>query len=109
MNTPVARYAALGEALEVTEEQRQRGMSHLQLLEDMYRPRVDRIAELTMPSLLLLGETDLVAPPPVVERYRSDAPHGKVVVIEGAGHFAFVEQPTAYVAALRAFVACLSA
>lgn len=56
-----------------------------------------------------MGETDLVAPPPVVERYRSDAPHGKVVVIEGAGHFAFVERPMAYVAALRDFVARLPA
>lgn len=72
----IARYAALGEALGVTEEEQQRGMSHLPLLEDMYRPRVERLAELTIPSLLLLGETDLVAPPPVVERYRSDAPHG---------------------------------
>lgn len=79
------------------------------LLEDMYRPRVERLAELTMPSLLLLGETDLVAPPPVVERYRSDAPHGRVTVIEGAGHFTFVEQPLAYVAALRDFVASLPA
>lgn len=45
----------------------------------------------------------------MVERYRSDAPHGKVVVIEGAGHFAFVERPMAYVAALRDFVARLPA
>lgn len=105
----IARYTALGDALDVTEEQQQRGISHLPLLEDMYRPRVDRLAELTMPSLLLLGETDLVAPPPVVERYRADAPFGKVVVIEGAGHFTFVEQPVAYVAALRVFVDSLPA
>lgn len=37
----IARYRALGEALQVTQEQEQQGMSHLPLLEDMYRPRVD--------------------------------------------------------------------
>lgn len=62
-----------------------------------------------MPSLLLLGETDLVAPPPVVERYRSDAQQGRVVLIEKAGHFSFVEEPEAYVTAVREFAAHLPA
>lgn len=103
----IARYAALRNALELSEEQEGQWKSHLPLVSEMYRSRIGRLAELTMPSLLLLGESDLVAPPPLVERYRADVQDGRVVVIGGAGHFTFVEQPTAYVHAIREFVAGL--
>ncbi len=103
----ISRYHDLGDALQATEDQQQRGMSHLPLVPDMYQRRVDRLAELTQPSLLLLGETDVVAPPPVVERYRADVRNGQVVVIERAGHFTFIEQPEAYAARVCEFVASL--
>ncbi len=82
-----------------------RGASHLPLAADMYADRVPGLTNLEVPSLLVHGETDLVAPPSVVERYRRlvHAPHG-VATIPQAGHFAFAEQPERYVEAVADFV-----
>lgn len=73
-----------------------RGISHLPLLAEMYRDQTPQLAELSVPSMLVAGETDMVAPPEVRERYRA-ATGREAVMIAGAGHFAFVEQPEAYV------------
>lgn len=83
-----------------------RGMSHFALMTEMYRDRTPRVAELTMPSMLVVGETDMVAPPVVQERYRA-ATGRDAVKIAGAGHFPFVEQPEAYVAAVASFLTAL--
>ncbi|OJU39995.1 MAG: hypothetical protein BGN97_14410 [Microbacterium sp. 69-10] len=80
-----------------------KGMSHLALMPEMYRDRRPSLASLTVPSVLIHGEDDLVAPPVVRDAYRT-ATGGDVVTIPDAGHFAFVEQPEAYVGAVMRFL-----
>jgi len=79
------------------------GMTHLPLLAELYIDRRPMLAELTMPSMMLVGETDMVAPPVVRDAYER-ATDGDVVTISRAGHFPFVEQPEAYVAAVAGFL-----
>jgi len=77
--------------------------SHRVLLADMYVDRLPRLADLTMPSMLVHGEADLVAAPAIVADYRT-ATRGSVATIAEAGHFAFVERPSAYVDAVLGFL-----
>lgn len=82
-----------------------KGASHLPLVEDMYQDRTPRLAGLAVPSLLLHGETDLVAPQSVIDQYRRlvRAPHD-VATISHAGHFAWAEQPDRYADIVAEFV-----
>ena len=80
-----------------------RSMSHLPLLDDMYTNRLPRLADLAVPSMLIHGTDDLVAPPTVIEAY-AEATGGTVRTIEASGHFAFIEQPEQYAAAVTDFV-----
>lgn len=52
-----------------------------------------RLAGLRVPTLLLTGDADLYAPPPVLERYRKAIPGATSVVIPGCGHSAYWETP----------------
>ncbi|MFB7250384.1 alpha/beta fold hydrolase [Microbacterium sp. NPDC056234] len=80
-----------------------RGASHLALLTDMYIDRRPALARVTVPSMLVHGERDLVASPDVIDAYR-ESTGGKVRTIAGAGHFAYVEQPDSYVDAVASFM-----
>ena len=80
-----------------------RGMSHFALMPAMYRDRTRRLSDLAVPSALIVGESDMVAPPGVRDRYRR-ATSGDVVTIADAGHFAFVEQPQRYADAVARFL-----
>ena len=80
-----------------------RGMSHLVLMTQMYRDRRPLLAGLTRPTMMLVGESDMVAPPVVRDDYRA-LTGGEVSVVPGAGHFGFVEQPERYVEEVTRFV-----
>ncbi|GAB2522671.1 alpha/beta fold hydrolase [Paramicrobacterium agarici] len=80
-----------------------KGVSHLPLLHDMYRDRTPSLSSLSVPSVLLHGEGDLVAAPSVIEANRA-ATGGDVVTIPNAGHFSYIEQPRAYVEAVAGFM-----
>ncbi|MEJ1087343.1 alpha/beta hydrolase [Microbacterium sp. Mu-80] len=80
-----------------------KGMSHLPLMAEMYRDQTLQLTQLTVPSTLLIGESDMVAPPVVRDVYRAATGHD-VVTISDAGHFAFVEQPERYVDAVARFL-----
>lgn len=80
-----------------------KSQSHFALMAEMYRDRRPALASLTVPSVLILGETDMVAPPEVLDAYRKET-GGEVVAIPNAGHFSFVEQPEAYVDAVMEFL-----
>lgn len=73
-----------------------RGMSHFTLMTEMYRDRRPLLPHLAVPSMVVVGESDMVAPPVVLDDYRA-ATGGAVATIDGAGHFAFVERPDEYV------------
>ncbi|MBA3398168.1 MAG: alpha/beta hydrolase [Deltaproteobacteria bacterium] len=64
---------------------------------------VGRLAELAMPILVLVGRDDYITPPSQAGRLAAEAPNATVVELARSGHFPFVEEPAAYVDAIRAW------
>jgi pimeloyl-ACP methyl ester carboxylesterase len=62
------------------------------------------LAKLAMPVLLLTGDADLYAPPPVMELFRQRIPSAKSLVIPGCGHSAYWEQPELFNRAILDFL-----
>jgi haloalkane dehalogenase len=56
-------------------------------------PYEGRLAALGVPTLLLWGENDLFAPVAGAHRLKREIPGAKLVVIEGAGHFLYADEP----------------
>jgi pimeloyl-ACP methyl ester carboxylesterase len=58
-----------------------------------------------IPSLVVWGAGDTIAPLDIGEQYAELLPNARLVTIPGAGHFAELEQPEAVLAAVRPFLA----
>jgi pimeloyl-ACP methyl ester carboxylesterase len=70
---------------------------------EMHHPRdwgelhaLDALAATHAPVLAITGEHDPVCPLPTARRIADTAPHGELLVVEGAGHFPFAEEPEGY-------------
>lgn len=85
-------------------EDPQRSACHEPVREDIYRDRLPLLSELTVPTLLVRGDADLVTPPAVVERYLTDVPDARVHTIAEAGHLLPHEQPEEYAEVVTSFV-----
>lgn len=68
--------------------------------------RADRLGDIAVPTLITCGEHD-EATPAACREFAAAVPVASVAVIAEASHFTFAEQPEAYVAALRDFLAGL--
>jgi pimeloyl-ACP methyl ester carboxylesterase len=71
------------------------------------RDRPDRSAELAsikVPTLIIVGESDAITPPPVAESMAKKIPGSQLIVIRGAGHMSPMEQPEQVNRALKAFL-----
>jgi pimeloyl-ACP methyl ester carboxylesterase len=71
------------------------------------RDRPDRSAllpSLRVPSLVLVGSDDSVTPPSEARAMAQQIPGARYVEIAGAGHLSMLEQPDAFVAALKTFL-----
>jgi pimeloyl-ACP methyl ester carboxylesterase len=66
---------------------------------------VDRFAALDIPLLLLHGRQDVVFPAALAEQAAAMIPSAHAVVLDEAGHMAHVDQPGAWLAAVREFLA----
>src|SRR4051794_27071237 len=64
----------------------------------------ESLARIAAPSLMLAGSADKNAPPAGMERMAARIPGARYVVLEGAGHLAYAEQPAAFNAAIEAFL-----
>jgi pimeloyl-ACP methyl ester carboxylesterase len=64
-----------------------------------------RLAELTMPALVIHGEQDLAIDLDSARRLADALPDGELVVIEGAGHAANLTHADAVNPPLEAFLA----
>lgn len=64
----------------------------------------DRLGELTMPTLLLWGLTDQVFPVWQAVRAVRKLPRGRLAVLAGAGHVAYLDSHVGFVDALSPFV-----
>lgn len=65
---------------------------------------LERLPELKMPTLLLAGGADLIAPPPIVRLFAKYIPGSELVVIPEAGHSAYWERPELFNRAVLDFV-----
>jgi haloalkane dehalogenase len=56
-------------------------------------PWQGKLGELGVPTLLLWGAEDEFAPLAAAERFEREIPGARLVVVDGAGHFVFDEEP----------------
>lgn len=99
-----ARFRKLLDESGFTEEEWQRGNSHWQLLAAMYEPLLPLLPRVRRPALLLHGVADLVTTPAMIAEFARSVPGAAVRTFGAAGHFAYVEEPEEYCAAVTEFV-----
>lgn len=63
-----------------------------------------RLGEITEPVLVLAGRHDRTCPPEASELMAAAIPTAELVVFESSGHMPFVEEPEAYLEAVRRFL-----
>lgn len=66
--------------------------------------RRSQLPTISVPTLLVAGSDDRVAPASVMERMAGKIPGAEFVVLEGCGHLGPMDQPEAFNAALLSFV-----
>jgi 3-oxoadipate enol-lactonase len=64
----------------------------------------DLLARIACPTLVIVGEQDALTPPSVAQEYASQIPGAQLVVITNAGHLSNLEQPEAFLQAVRGFL-----
>jgi pimeloyl-ACP methyl ester carboxylesterase len=62
---------------------------------------------ITCPALVIAGEQDVLTPPSVAQEYAAKIPGAQCVVIQYAGHLSNLEQPEAFLQAVREFLGSL--
>ena len=70
-------------------------------------PTLDLRAELrsiTAPTLVVVGDDDMIAGPVCADAILCELPNGRLVTIQDSGHFVYIEQPEAFRAALTDFL-----
>lgn len=68
----------------------------------------DLLAEISCPTLVIVGEKDALIPPQLARDYTSQIPGAQFVVIPHAGHLSNLEQPQAFIRTTRQFLQTLS-
>lgn len=68
----------------------------------------DLLAEISCPTLVIVGEEDVLTPPQVANEYAAQIPGAQFVAIPHAGHLSNLEQPQAFIQATRQFLQRLS-
>ena len=64
----------------------------------------DLLPNITVPTLVVVGEEDLIAPPAESELMASTIPNATLVKIPKAGHLSNLEEPAAFNAAIQGFL-----
>jgi pimeloyl-ACP methyl ester carboxylesterase len=65
---------------------------------------IDRLSEITVPTLCIVGAQDAMTPPKYTESLHAAIRGSRSVVIEGAGHMLPIEQPRLYGDTLLGFI-----
>ena len=68
----------------------------------------DLLTTITCPTLVVVGEYDGLTPPAVAQAYASSIPGAQVNMIPLAGHLSNLEQPDAFLEAVRPFLISLN-
>ena len=64
----------------------------------------DRAAAIDVPTLVLVGDEDVITPAALSEQLAALIPGAKLAIIPGAGHLTNLEQPEAFNAAIEGFL-----
>jgi 3-oxoadipate enol-lactonase len=59
-------------------------------------PTAEQVRALQTPTLLIVGEHDVIAPPAVMKMFQSYIPHARLAEVAGAGHSVYFEKPEAF-------------
>jgi 3-oxoadipate enol-lactonase len=62
------------------------------------------LAGITCPTLIIVGEQDALTPPSIAQEYAAHIPGAQLAVISNAGHLSNLEQPEAFIQAVRGFL-----
>jgi len=74
----------------------------------LHNPKLaDRLHRIHLPTLVISGENDRVVPSSYGRSFAQRIPGASFKIIEGAGHYAHVERPDAFVSAVDTFVNAL--
>ncbi len=65
---------------------------------------LDRLGEIRVPALVLVGEEDLAQPPARARQITAGLPSAELVVVPEAGHLTAVEQPEVVTQTIRDFL-----
>jgi len=57
-----------------------------------------------IPTLVIVGNDDFICPPSAAEYLHREIPHSKLLAIENAGHFPWLEQPQQFFDGIRTFL-----
>jgi pimeloyl-ACP methyl ester carboxylesterase len=64
----------------------------------------DLLAQISCPTLVIVGEHDALTPPALAEEYAAQIPNAQLAIITNAGHLSNLEQPEAFLQAVRGFL-----
>ena len=63
-----------------------------------------KLETIRTPTLLMTGDADMIAPPPVLKMFASRIRHAETVIVPEAGHSTYWEQPEAFNRAVLSFI-----
>jgi 3-oxoadipate enol-lactonase len=66
-------------------------------------PTAEQVRALQTPTLLIVGEHDVIAPPAVMKMFQTYIPHARLAEVAGAGHSVYFEKPEAFNRAVLEF------
>jgi proline iminopeptidase len=64
----------------------------------------DLLPGMELPALIIVGEDDFICSPPAAEVLHREIPNSKLLIIENAGHFPWMEQPKQFFSGISAFL-----
>jgi 3-oxoadipate enol-lactonase len=59
-------------------------------------PTAEQVRALQTPTLLIVGEHDVIAPPALMKMFQSYIPHARLAEVAGAGHSVYFEKPAEF-------------
>jgi 3-oxoadipate enol-lactonase len=72
-------------------------------------PTAEQVRALRTPTLLIVGEHDVITPPAVIKMFQSYMPHARLTEVAGSGHSVYFEKPQEFNRSLLEFLADIKA
>src|ERR671925_1120020 len=72
-------------------------------------PTAEQVRALQTPTLLIVGEHDVIAPPPIMKMFQSYIPQARLAEVAGAGHSVYFEKPAEFNRLVQEFLADVKA